>query len=291
MSAHPTIIYKILPAAIWAEAEAKGVFGGAGIDLVDGFIHFSTADQVAQTAALHFAEQADLLLVAVDTDGLEIVWEESRGGMLFPHLYEDLPLSAVCKLDPMPLGDNGLHQFPADIPPLKSAPGFAIVLALIIVAMIAIITTPLLVLVERTAGSSYEQRVSSHLSHEARENLELGVYLTKIAGGPPNYFTAVTSAESIELATACERRLQAINSDQLNGHSLTDNVTTHAPVTISATRKTGLFVVNKGTEQDSRYDRYLVVSCALGTKGELGLLTSELASLTGSYFTLNLNEY
>lgn len=294
MSGHPPIIYKILPAELWAAAEADGEFAGAGIDLVDGYIHFSTADQVAQTAALHFTEQAGLVLVAVDATVLDIAWEESRGGQLFPHLYAALPLSAVQAVHDMPVGDDGLHRFPPAIPTnhaVTAESGFAIVLALIIVAMIAIITTPLLLLVERTAGSTFEQRVSSHLSHEARENLELGVYLTKIAGGPPNYFTPVTSAASVELATACERRLTAINADQLNGHSLTDNVTTHSPVTISATRKSGVFVVNKGTEQDSRYDRYLVVSCALGTKGELGLLTSELASITGSYFTLNLNEY
>ena len=235
MSAHPDTIYKILPATLWAEAEAAGRFSGAGIDLIDGYIHFSTAAQTAQTAALHFAQQDDLALVSVDATVLAITWEESRGGMLFPHLYDDLPLSAVLAVDAMPVGEDGLHQFPPAIPPYTAgssatdAPGFAIVLALIIVAMIAIITTPLLLLVERTAGSSFEQRVSSHLSHEARENLELGVYLTKIAGGPPSYFTAVTSPESIELATACERRLQVINADQLNGHSLTDNVTTHSP--------------------------------------------------------------
>ena len=83
-----TMIYKICPAQIWQQVEATGFFDGAGIDLADGYIHFSSADQVAETAHLHFAGQDDLVLVEVDAVAINIVWEESRGGQLFPHLYD-----------------------------------------------------------------------------------------------------------------------------------------------------------------------------------------------------------
>jgi uncharacterized protein (DUF952 family) len=113
MTVTPTV-YKIVTAALWQEATKSGVFHGAGIDLKDGFIHFSTANQAKQTAALHFAGQAGLMLVAVDAVklGEKLVFEPSRGGDLFPHLYGDLPLSAVSWAAALPLDDAGAHLFP-----------------------------------------------------------------------------------------------------------------------------------------------------------------------------------
>lgn len=107
-------LYKIVTAALWQEATTSGVFHGAGIDLKDGFIHFSTEAQVKQTAALHFAGQSGLVLVAVDGAALgdKLLFEPSRGGDLFPHLYADLPLSAVAWHAPLPLDDVGAHIFP-----------------------------------------------------------------------------------------------------------------------------------------------------------------------------------
>jgi uncharacterized protein (DUF952 family) len=107
-------IYKICPDALWREAENRGVFHGAAIDLQDGFIHFSTAGQVAETAAKHFAGAGDLLLIAVDAAALggALRWEPSRGGALFPHLYGTLPLDAVRWVKPLALGDDGRHAFP-----------------------------------------------------------------------------------------------------------------------------------------------------------------------------------
>ena len=108
------IIYKICPMALWQEAEAAGVFDGAPIDHADGFIHFSTADQAAETAAKHFAGQRDLVLVAVDAArlGPALKYEVSRGGALFPHLYAPLPLEAVAWVKPLPLDAAGVHEFP-----------------------------------------------------------------------------------------------------------------------------------------------------------------------------------
>ncbi len=108
------IIYKIVPRSLWVEAEKTAVFDGAPIDHQDGYIHFSTAEQVAETAALHFAGQGDLLLVAVDGArfGEALKYEASRGGDLFPHLYAALPLDAVLWVRPMPLGPDGHHVLP-----------------------------------------------------------------------------------------------------------------------------------------------------------------------------------
>jgi uncharacterized protein (DUF952 family) len=109
------LIYKICPAALWRQAEAEGVFRGSPVDLEDGFIHFSTADQVKETAAKHFAGQRDLLLIAVDSDPLGAIlqWEPSRGGALFPHLYAPLDVKDAVSVVALPLGPDGTHIFPA----------------------------------------------------------------------------------------------------------------------------------------------------------------------------------
>lgn len=114
---YPALVYKISPAASWAEAERAGVFTGAPVDLKDGFIHFSTGAQARETAAKHFAGQTDLVLVAVDAGALgdKLVYEPSRGGDLYPHLYGPLPMSAVRSVGPLALGPDGRHVFPVDV--------------------------------------------------------------------------------------------------------------------------------------------------------------------------------
>lgn len=113
-----TGIFKIVPQPLWRDAEAIGTFLGAPVDEADGFIHFSTAAQVVETAAKHFAGQRDLLLVAVEpaTLGEALRWEPSRGGALFPHLYGSLPLKHVASVKPLPLGGNGRHDFDGLLP-------------------------------------------------------------------------------------------------------------------------------------------------------------------------------
>jgi uncharacterized protein (DUF952 family) len=107
-----TLIFKIAPRPLWDEAQARGSFAGAPVDHADGYIHFSTAAQVRETAAKHFAGQDDLLLVATDRLGPALKWEVSRGGALFPHLHAALDLSAVTWVKPLPLGEDGRHVFP-----------------------------------------------------------------------------------------------------------------------------------------------------------------------------------
>lgn len=108
------VVYKIVPDTLWQQARQTGVFHGASIDLTDGFIHLSTAEQSKETATRYFAGQDGLLLVAIDGDvlGDKLLFEPSRGGDLFPHLYAPLPLSAVLWEKPLPLGPDGVHLFP-----------------------------------------------------------------------------------------------------------------------------------------------------------------------------------
>jgi uncharacterized protein (DUF952 family) len=107
-------IFKICGEAEWRKAEAEGVYRGSAVDERDGFIHFSTAEQLAETAAKHFARRDDLLLIAFEAKALgeALRFEPSRGGALFPHLYGTLPLSAVRFVEAMPLGSDGRHLLP-----------------------------------------------------------------------------------------------------------------------------------------------------------------------------------
>lgn len=113
-----TVIYKICPAELWRKAEAEGIFRGAGVDLADGFIHFSTADTVKDTAGRHFAGIADLVLVAFDdlALGQELRYEPARGGTLFPHLHGVLDPAVALWVKPLPLGKDGRHLFPDPLP-------------------------------------------------------------------------------------------------------------------------------------------------------------------------------
>ncbi|WP_210497064.1 DUF952 domain-containing protein [Microvirga antarctica] len=108
------IIYKICIESLWEKAESSGQFNGAPVDIQDGYLHFSTASQVHETALRHFAGQQDLLLIAIDADRLGdgLIFEPSRGGDLFPHLFGPLPLSAVLWTKPLPIGPDGRHVFP-----------------------------------------------------------------------------------------------------------------------------------------------------------------------------------
>ena len=109
-----TTIYKICSRTEWRAAEAQGAFPGSAVDLRDGFIHFSAAAQLAETAAKHFAGQKDLMLIAVDAEalGAALKWERSRNDELFPHLYGTLPLAAVRWARPLPDEVGGKRQIP-----------------------------------------------------------------------------------------------------------------------------------------------------------------------------------
>ncbi|MDX8351161.1 DUF952 domain-containing protein [Cognatiyoonia sp. IB215182] len=106
------LIYKIFRSDEWAALQADGETVGAPIDVTDGYIHFSTAETVAETAAKYFAGVDGLMLLAVEADGLEpLKWEPARAGVLFPHLYRNLQMDDVVWSMTLPLVD-GVHQFP-----------------------------------------------------------------------------------------------------------------------------------------------------------------------------------
>jgi uncharacterized protein (DUF952 family) len=111
------LIYKICPDALWRAAEAAGVFEGAPVDLADGYIHFSTAAQLRETAVRHFAGKRDLLLIAVDDAKLgdALRYEPSRGGKLFPHLHARLDPKIVRWVAPLPSDAQGGPAIPADV--------------------------------------------------------------------------------------------------------------------------------------------------------------------------------
>lgn len=111
------LVYKIVSEHEWAAAEAEGRYIGSPVDLDDGFIHFSTAGQAPETASRHFSGRRGLLLVSVETAalGVALKWEPSRGGALFPHLYDVLSLEAVARVDPLPVGEDGEHVFPPHV--------------------------------------------------------------------------------------------------------------------------------------------------------------------------------
>ena len=108
-----TLVFKIVATEEWRAAEAAGAFAGSTVDRADGYIHLSTVEQAPETAAKWFANRDDLTLVAIDEAALRanLVWECSRGGAFFPHLYGTLPLSAVVWSRPLPLDPDGRHDF------------------------------------------------------------------------------------------------------------------------------------------------------------------------------------
>ena len=110
-----TLIYHMCRAAEWQDALTNGFYPGSSQDREDGFIHFSTASQVVESAARHRAGQSGLNLLAVKVAelGESVRWEAARNGQLFPHLYGVLPVTAVAWVHDLPLGPDGLHVFPA----------------------------------------------------------------------------------------------------------------------------------------------------------------------------------
>lgn len=114
MSETPQVAYKVLTAPQMTQLEANAVFKGAPVDLADGYIHLSTEAQLAETVDKHFAGQDDLHVAAVDLAvlGDAVKWEPSRGGQLFPHIYADLPLSAVLAYGPLRRDENGAILLP-----------------------------------------------------------------------------------------------------------------------------------------------------------------------------------
>lgn len=110
----PEFIYKITTAPLWAQAERTGVLPGMPIDDADGYMHFSTADQLGETLGLHFRGQSEIfvLKVALGPIAAHVKWEPSRGGALFPHLYAPLQTAHIVKSWPVRVDENGQTNLP-----------------------------------------------------------------------------------------------------------------------------------------------------------------------------------
>lgn len=107
-------IYHMCKREEWEAARAAGRYAGSSQDVADGFIHFSTAAQIIESAARHRTGQGGLVIIEVDSAALggTLCWEPSRSGQLFPHVYSGLPLGAVRRVAALPLGADGRHIFP-----------------------------------------------------------------------------------------------------------------------------------------------------------------------------------
>ena len=108
-------IYKICSKNEWIDAKKLGIFKGYGIDVQDGFIHFSSKKQVKETARLHFDKKVNLVLLEIDSNLLNIKWEKSRNGELFPHLYDNLPINSILEVYDLKLDTNNNHVFPSHL--------------------------------------------------------------------------------------------------------------------------------------------------------------------------------
>ena len=114
----PVSIYKIMTSKDWRDFQLTSVYAGSAVDLADGYIHFSTAEQLEETLIKHYAGQGDLVVLEVDAvslDQAQLKWEPASGGPLIPHLYEPLRLDAVCQAVSVPLLEDGRFGLPADM--------------------------------------------------------------------------------------------------------------------------------------------------------------------------------
>jgi uncharacterized protein (DUF952 family) len=113
----PDYIYKVTSRSAFAPARDDGIFRGMPIDAQDGYMHFSTASQLAETLRRHFAGQDELVLLAVRTADLgdALKWEPSRGGDLFPHLYADLPVARIAWQTPLSVAGDGSVDLPEGV--------------------------------------------------------------------------------------------------------------------------------------------------------------------------------
>ncbi|OYU51971.1 MAG: hypothetical protein CFE27_08905 [Alphaproteobacteria bacterium PA1] len=113
-----SLAYKIETSSAWAKAQSAGVYTGSALDVADGFIHLSARNQVRATLTMWFKDQPDLILATIDLTQLgdTVVWEASRGGALFPHIYGPIPMSVVQEVIALPLLADGGHDLPASFP-------------------------------------------------------------------------------------------------------------------------------------------------------------------------------
>ena len=108
-------VFKICEEDDWESTKNEGFFLGSETDQSDGFIHFSTSEQLEETLKKYFKSKSPLYLLEVKTDNVELVWEISRNNQLFPHLYGPLPLNMVSQVYRISADDEGKHIIPKQV--------------------------------------------------------------------------------------------------------------------------------------------------------------------------------
>ena len=108
-------VFKVCNMDEWESVKNDDFFEGSKSDQHDGFIHFSTSEQLKGTLEKYFKSKSPLYLLEIKTDGLELVWEISRNNQLFPHLYSPLPLNMITKVYRILMDDEGKHIIPEKV--------------------------------------------------------------------------------------------------------------------------------------------------------------------------------
>lgn len=172
-----------------------------------------------------------------------------------------------------------------------TADGVALMSVLLIILVLGITAVPMLELARQTKERAQRQQILTLLKKEAKEYLEIGVYSVQLADGIPAGFTTTKTEQMTELASQCEKRIQAIDPKLLGSAGLSDNTTVYnSDITLAKGRRVGQFVVDKSNAADT-YKRYAIVSCATASTGELGIYGAEVASANNAYYTISFGGF
>jgi hypothetical protein len=173
----------------------------------------------------------------------------------------------------------------------QSADGYALASVLLIMVILSVSAIPLLDAVMRNRETVTEQRIITHLTQEARENLELGVYAVNFADGFPASYALGAAPQTRPLALACTKRLNTVNPDLLDGISLDDRTVRQTQSVAVNFRIAVTFIVGKSANAKNRLDRFIIVSCAMAPAGQLAVFATEIARVTDGYQTLSSGQY
>lgn len=173
---------------------------------------------------------------------------------------------------------------------LNRQDGFAMVSVLFIIALLSTTVVPLMDMVRRNKESQIRQQITSKLVQEARENLEVAVYLVKAAEGVPDGYSNTPSSAVTALARSCSARITAIDPAVLGTQGLLNTATTYSTrASTASNRLLASFVVNRSN--DPRFLRFVIVTCASAETGEIGIYAAEIAALNGAYYTLSFGQF
>ena len=168
--------------------------------------------------------------------------------------------------------------------------GFAMVSVLFIIALLSVTVVPLMDMVRLNKETQIRQQITTNLGQEARENLEVAVYLVKAAEGVPDGYSNTPSTEVTTLARSCSARIAAIDPNLLGAQGLLNTQTTYSTrASTASNRLVASFIVNRSN--DPRFLRFVIVTCASAKSGEIGIYASEIAALNGAYYTLSFGQF